>query len=241
MRAKLIPALIFLSTIVTTGLALSSDTYAQSRQVTVQGEGTVTVDPDEAVVRFGVVTVNADPERARALNAEAAARAMNAIRDLGVEERHIKLETLRLQPRQEYNRQAQRYEEKGFEAVREVRVTLKDLDQLPVLVSRIVQQGANRLNNISYGLSDRETVRQQALVEAAKNARIKAALLAETLGSELGPVREINENGVQIPQPRFEASMQVARMADAAPEPDAYASGQIEVVARVTVAFYLLN
>jgi hypothetical protein len=220
-----------------TGMAAQQDTHAQAR-VTVQGEGTVSVDPDQAQVRFGIVTHHEDPEEARAQNAKASAEAMNRVRALGVADADLKLETLRLQPRQEYDQKTRRYIQVGFEAVREVSVTLNDLDTLPTLIAEIVQGGANRLNGVTYDIADREGVKQDALRAAALNARAKAQLLLETLGGELGTAWEINETGVQIPRPTYQLeSMAMARSADAAPEPEAYASGQIDVVARVTVVF----
>ncbi len=212
--------------------------------VSVNGEGIVRVDPDQAIVRFGVTTSHADPEEARRLNAAASREAMNAVRNLGVEERNLRVEGLRLQPQQRYNATTRQYEQIGFEAVREVRVTLDDIDLLPVVVARIVQNGANRLNGIAYDLADRETVRHEALRLAAENASVKARLLAETLGARLGTVRSIQELGVQFPGPQYmmrEADVALRAAADAAPEPDAYASGQIEVRASVGVVFHLLS
>lgn len=226
-----------LSTILLTGMTAQQDTLAQAR-VTVQGEGTISVDPDQAQVRFGVVTHHENPEEARARNARASATAMNRVRALGVPDSDMKLETLRLQPRQEYDQKNRRYVQVGFEAVREVVVTLNDLEKLPTLIAEIVQGGANRLNGVTYDIADRESVRQDALRAAALNARAKAELLVETLGGTLGAVWEINENGIQIPRPTYQLeSMAMARSADAAPEPEAYASGQIDVLANVTVAF----
>ncbi len=230
---------LLLSTIMLTAAAASQDSHAQAR-VTVQGEGTVSVDPDQAQVRFGIATHHGDPEEARAQNAQASAKAMNRVRALGVPDADMKLETLRLQPRQEYDQENRRYVQVGFEAVREVLVTLKELDKLPTLIAEIVQGGANRLNGVTYDIADREGVRQEALRAAALNARAKAHLLTETLGAKLGAVLEINENGIQIPRSTYQLES-MARSADAAPEPEAYASGQIEVVARVTVVFEIAS
>lgn len=244
MRYTTVLKTILLSTILLTGIAVVQSVDAQSLpNVTVQGEGTVSVEPDQAVVRFGIVTQDEDPERARARNASASAAAMNKVRSLGVDESDLRLETLRLQPRQEYNRDTRNYVQVGFEAVREVRVTVKDLDMLPTLIAEIIQGGANRLNGVAYELADREAVKQEALREAALNARAKATLLVETLGAKLGAVQAIAENGINIPRPSYQLeSMAMARTADAViPEPEAYASGQIEVVAMVTVSFFLLN
>ncbi len=205
----------------------------------VSGEGIVRVQPDMAMMRFGVVTENEDPEEARRRNAEAAREAMNAVRALGVEERDIKLETLRLQPKQEYNPTLQRYEQKGFEAVREVVVTVRDLDKLPNLVAEVVQKGANRLLGVMYDLENRDEARNQALQEAIGSARGKAQLMASALGVELGRPRQVIEQNFDFPRPmmRLAMDMDASLSKEAAPEPEAYASGEIEVRATVMIMF----
>lgn len=214
---------------------------APTRTISVNGEGTISVEPDQATVRFGVVTQADDPEAAREQNASAASQAMNAIRDLGIAERKIRMETLRLQPRREYNRETRSYEERGFEAIRQVVVEVDDLDQLPTLITRIVQRGANRLDGINYDVADREAVRNEALQAAAQQARAKALLLAETLNAQVGPPRQINEQSFSFPRPEFRVQGAAAMAkADAAPEPDAYAAGEIEVTATVQVTFDLV-
>jgi len=220
----------------------AQDTPGPSRTVTVQGEGTVTAAPDQATVRFGIVSEAETAEAARAQNARASKNAMNAVRDLGIADGKIQMQRLQLQPRREYNRQTRTYEEKGYEATRQVVVEMDRLEPLPTLVARVVQQGANRLDGIQYALSNREAVRNEALRAAAESARAKAQLLAETLGADLGGVLQINEQSFDFPQPVYRAQMEMAKAASAdqaAPEPDAYAAGEIEVSASVQVTFEL--
>mgnify|MGYP006285345635 CR=1 FL=1 len=211
------------------------------RVVRVSGEGTVRAAPDRATVRFGIVSRAETAEAARSQNAAAAKSAMNAVRELGLAEEKIRMETLRLQPRREYDPETQTHEERGYEATRQVVVELEALEQLPRLVTRVVQRGANRLEGIDYGLQDRTAARNDALRQAAQDARQKAQLLAETLGAALGPVRQIDEQsfGFQPPSPRMEMQFAKSAADAAAPEPDAYAAGEIEVNATVQVTFAL--
>ena len=207
------------------------------RTVTVSGEGTARAAPDEATVRFGVVTEAQTAEAARSQNAEASSRAMNAAREL-VDEDQIRLETLRLQPRYDYS--GDERELIGYEAERTAVVEVDDLDVLPRLVARVVERGANRLEGISYDLSDRASVRREALREAARDARDKAQTLAQSLDVSVGEVVQISERDYDAPQPRFRARATAGDAEQAAtPEPDAYAPGEIEVSADVQVTFAL--
>lgn len=211
------------------------------RSVRVSGEATVSVQPDRATVRFGIVSRGQTAEQARSRNATAAKNAMNAVRELGVSEEKMRMEMLRLQPHTEYNPKTETREEKGYEATRQVVVELEDLEQLPRLIARVVQRGANRLEGVEYGLSDRSAVRDEALQTAARNAREKAQLLASSLNATLGPVREITEEnfGYEDPQPRIQMAFTKSMEDAAEPEPEAFAAGEIEVTARVQVVFDL--
>lgn len=219
----------------------AQETASPPRTVQVGGEATTTATPDEATVRFGIVSQAETAEAARRRNAEAAKEAMNAVRELGIAEEKMRMESLRLQPRREYNPKTETHEEKGYEAHRLVVVELSDLEQLPRLVTRVVQRGANRLDGIDYGLSDRSGLRNDALRAAAQNARDKAQLLVSALDAELGAVQQIREQdvGFDDPSPRLQMEYAKSAQADAAPEPDAYAAGEIEVRARVDVTFAL--
>ena len=211
------------------------------RHVSVSGEGIVHTVPDKATVRFGIVTQAMDPEAARQMNATAAREAMSAVRELGIEERKMRLETLTLQPAREYDPDQRRWIEKGFEATRQVVVEVNDLDVLPQLVAEVVQKGANRLNGVAYDLENRDAARNEALAKALNTAREKAELMASTLGAELGPVLTISEQQFDFPRPVMQlARAEMATSKDAAaPEPEAYAAGEIEVRAVVQVVFGL--
>lgn len=230
-----------LATLLLVPAVQAQEQASPERTVRVSGEATVTAEPDRATVRFGIVTRAETAEPARAKNAEAAKNAMNTVRDLGIPEANMRMESLRLQPRREYNPETKTQEEKGFEASRQIVVQLADLEQLPRLVTRVVQRGANRLEGIDYSLSDRKAVRNEALRTAAENARDKARLLATSLDAQLGSVQQINEQefGFHGPSPRMEMQLAKSEQADAAPEPDAYAAGEIEVSAHVQVVFQL--
>ncbi len=209
--------------------------------ISVIGEATASAPPDMAVVRFSVVARDQDPEKARSANAEAAKAAMDEVRELIEDERRMRLESLRLHPRHEYDPQTRRSREQGYEAIREIVVEVEDLAKVPELVARIVQKGANRLNSVRYELRNQENVRNDALVQAVLNARQKAALMAEIVGASLGRVTRIAEQGTGPPTPfmRHERMDTMAVSKAAAPEPDAYSAGHIEVRVQVDATFAL--
>ena len=225
-------------------LAMPAPATAQDKSaatVTVSGEGTAAAAPDRAVVRFGVVTRAPTAEAARRGNATSARDAMNAVRALDVSEQQLRMESLRLQPRYEYNDEENRRELRGYTATRHVVAEVDSLNVLPQLVADVVAEGANRLDAIDYQLRDRAALRNEALRSAARAAREKAQLLSESLGAVLGPVRTITEQNFNVarPTPRMARMQTAAKTSSAQAEPEAYAAGEIEVSAQVKVVFGL--
>jgi uncharacterized protein len=209
-------------------------------EVTVSGEGVIKTLPDMAIVEFAVVSRNERPDRVRTENEQASAAALNAIRGLGVEEKDIKLQNLNLNQLREYDPDRRTYTENGFEATRSVTVTVIDLDSLPDLIAALISNGANRMNSIQYGLDDRDDVELEVLRMAVARARTKATVMVAELGRELGVVLQISEQGISIPSPVMRMEVSYDTMSSkSGGDPDAYASGQIEVRASVTVVFQI--
>ena len=213
------------------------DTRDQPRVISVTGKGKVTSPPDVATIRFNVVTRDADPETARAANAEASKQALNTIRNLGVDEDKIQLDHLSLAPLREWDQEKRRHIDIGFEVNRGVLVELDDLDLVPTVVAQIVQSGANRISRVGYSLSNDDEAQVNALARAVENARDKATVMLSALNESLGKVVEVREQSVHPPTPivRAYAATAVEKSSDSSPE--AYAPGLIEVTAQAVVTF----
>ncbi len=219
----------------------SIDTVADcNREITVQGTGIVRVVPDQATLRFAIVTRALKPEEARRQNAEVAARVLRAVRQEGIEERKMRLLALRLSEYYERKPDGTRYR-KGFEAYREFSITVDDLEKIPELVARVVAEGSNRLLSLSYDVKDRQAVEQEALQQAARNAYAKARVLAQTLGASLGDILRVHEQSLHMPYPLYQVRthMDATAKAEAVAEPEAYAAGEIEVRASLQATFSL--
>ena len=236
---------LFLATFALIAVVFASPVLAQDRAytVTVSGEGIIKTAPDMATLWFAVVTHHELPDRARSLNADASASAMNAIRSLGISERDMQLEGLQLNQRRVYDPERRVYNVDGFEATRSVKVIIRDLDVLPDMVAAVVDGGANQINNIQYGLDDKEAIELEVLALAVQRAKQKASVMAGELGWALGRAVQINEQGVSVPQPRVRMDMadRAAMSKDEGGNPDAFSAGELEVRASVTVVFSLAD
>jgi hypothetical protein len=107
----------------------------------------------------------------------------------------------------------------------------------------VVDGGANQINNIQYGLDDKEAIELEVLALAVQRAKQKASVMAGELGWALGRAVQINEQGVSVPQPRVRMEMadMAAMSKDEGGNPDAFSAGELEVRASVTVVFSLAD
>lgn len=231
-------AILSVTLLVATAADLSGqETTKHRRTVTVNGEGKVMAQPDLATVRFSVVTRDPDPEAARSRNAEASKKALETVRDVGIDDDDIKLEQLSLSPIREWDKDQRRHIEVGFEVNRSATVDIEKLDLVPTVVARVIQSGANRLNSVQYRLSNDAEMRSEALSKAVDNAREKATVMLSGLDERLGRVLELREQSVHIPTPMVRSFAMASAEKAADPTPEAYAPGQVEITAQVIAMF----
>lgn len=209
-----------------------------TRIISVTGKGIVKASPDMAIVNFAIVTLGKTPEAARSENAKISKEVLNAAKKAKVKEKDTRLEVLNVYEKTEY-RSGKRHK-LGYEATREFSVDLYELDKLPELISSVINSGANRLSNVQYSIKDKDSVRNEALQKAVKDAKSKAELMLDALGREsLGKILVIDEEYFNNPSPmRFRGGAMFAK-AETAAEPEAFAQGDLEYSASIKATFSL--
>ena len=198
--------------------------------ISVSGEGAVSVSPDRARIRVGVVTRAATAPEALRQHEQDVVGVLTRVRQLGVADREIQLESLNLGENYGPNGPD------GYVAQRAVTVTLDTLRLVPDLVAAVVSEGADQLQGIDYVVRDSRAAEAQALDRAVADARSKAERIASASGVTLGRVVGVQESGAPQVGPPGVYFARVAS-ADVAPTPGAYSAGSNTVVARVTVQF----
>jgi hypothetical protein len=123
----------------------------------------------------------------------------------------------------------------GYTALNVLEVTLDDLGRIGDCIDAATRAGSNRVQGIQFTLRDQDTVRDQALKEAARRARAEADVLAGALGLRILRVLSVEENSARFVPIRM--SMAAARGAAAAVAdvPTPVESGTLEVSAQVTL------
>ena len=201
---------------------------AADKLVTVNGDATISVAPDVAIIRIGVTSQGKNARAASEANAKQMMAVLNAVKSTGIAERDIQTSRLSIQPQYDPNRGGPA-RLLGFQVTNQVTIKIRDVGALPTVLDHAIEAGANEMSGIEFIVSEQSKLLDEARSEAMADARRKAELYAKAAGVKLGRVVAINEDGAS-PPPR--PVMQAMR-AGAVP----VAPGEQTLRAGVTVSY----
>jgi uncharacterized protein YggE len=209
--------------------------------LTVSGSAEVSADPDQAVVRLGVVAEGAEASAAQGEVNRVLRQVLDAVASLDVPERAVQTEELSLSPvysdfRPRPNGEPEEPRITGYRASSVVSVELDDLSRIGDVVDAGIEAGANQLQGISFGLRDGAAAQARALREAVQDARARADTIAEAMNVRIDAVREVlaGDSFQNPPVPLGGARFNRVEMAATPVQP-----GQVAVSASVTVTYYI--
>lgn len=183
-------------------LALSAPALAQQEPriatLNANGEGSVSVAPDIAIVSIGVTTRAATAREALDGNTADLGKVIAAIQATGVKDADIGTSGFSVnpiyesQPRREKDNDDKPPMIKGYQVTNEVRVMIRDISGSGAILDKVVTAGANQIGSIQFDVSDRETPADEALADAIAEATRKAAIMADAAGVRLVRILDIN-------------------------------------------------
>jgi len=235
LKALAMAAMIGLGTL---PLALQAAEVPEGPHVVTSGTSSVDATPDIATLAIEVSVSSKDAAQAKKQVDERVAQYFDFLQKNNIEKKDISAANLRTQPEYDYLKTGESVL-KGYRAVRQVQVTLRQLDKLNELLDGALKSGLNEIRAVELGVAKPDVYREQARQKAIENATQQAASLAKGFNAKLGPVYSIRYHVANY-QP-----MPVARMyktADATGQSDAaqtYEQQSIHFDDQVDVVFEL--
>ena len=172
--------------------------------VSVSGHGSVNVPPDTASVSIGVDVIKPTLGEAQEQATTQATAVIGALKEAGIAEEDIQTDYFSVNILRDYSENADPTQITGFEIVNQLRVTVRDTDQLGELLDAAVNAGANSINGVTFYVDDQTEASSDARVEAVEDARTKAEELAAAAGMTLGPVVAISEGTSPLVSPVYD-------------------------------------
>ncbi|MGH9137928.1 MAG: SIMPL domain-containing protein [Acidimicrobiales bacterium] len=208
---------------------------SSDRVITVSGTGTVSVEPDTAIVSLGARAQAATGEEAMTEINTASAGLTEALVAAGIAEEDIQTSRINLQARRDDRDQVT-----GYEASLNVNVTIRDIDAVGATIDA-AQQGAGAgftISGVTFTIADPEPALEQARIDAGADARRRAEQYADGLGASVGYVVNVAEHSWSQPMmvPAEDAAMEMA--ADAGPT---ISPGQLDLHVEISVSFDIIS
>ncbi|MCY1018599.1 SIMPL domain-containing protein [Pyxidicoccus sp. MSG2] len=208
------------------------------RTIRVEGTGEVKAQPDEAFIDLAVETVAPNAKAAGEQNAKRMEKVIAALTSAGIARREIQTRNYSVYP--EYAPPAPNEQEpklKGYRVSNVVSVHVTELSRVGSLLDQALAAGANRVDQVRFGLSREDAVQGEALRQAVARARRSAEVLAAALNVKLGAV--LDASTVTEPPRLYPARLAMAEMADARATTTPIQPEEQTVQAKVTLIYVI--
>jgi len=205
-----------LALVVATAALLATPALAQTPPpaISVTGEATVSVPPDQAQIDGGVATDAKTAREASDTNNAAMGKVLLALKGAGVDEKDYQTSRLSLQPQYAPNRSGPS-PVIGYRASNRVTIRIRDVTKVAGMIDVLVGAGANDIGGINFIVSQASKLLDDAREQAIADARRKAQIYARAAGVTLGEPLSITEEGSGTPV--FRAKVAGGMTASAAP------------------------
>ncbi len=219
---------------------------ASPRQISVSGEGKMSVRPDIAKFSASVVTTAPRIGDAQRENAKSGNAVIEFLKKQGVEEKDIKTVSYSINPQYQYFDVPPCYRSPcpphkppeiiSYEVRNMLEVTVRDLNKVDDLLEGVVENGSNEVGSVVFTVDNPEKILAEARKKAIDDAKEKAKLLAQDLGIRLGHMVSFSESSGGIPIPYYEEKLGVGGGGAPMPAPSIQ-PGEQELKINVTLYY----
>lgn len=207
--------------------------------IAVEGSAIKMIESEYAQVDIAVVSEAGTVAEAANLNTLLMEKVMAKLLELGVSEEDLQTRSLNVNSQMDYN--ATPPYVYGYEVENRLIVKVRNIDDLGLVIAGALDAGANRVDSVAYLVDDTSTAYLEALASAVREAKIKAEILAESLGLSIAPA-PVSVEEYKLPDYyyyntyNYDAKMEAAE--DSSPIP--MQAQQTKVDARVKAVYRII-
>ncbi|VIO67411.1 SIMPL domain-containing protein [Bradyrhizobium ivorense] len=198
-------------------LAAPASAQVPPPAISVAGEATVSVAPDQAMIDGGVTSDAKTAREAAEANNAAMAKVLAALKGAGLDDKDYQTSRLSLQPKYAPDRAGGAPATvSGYRASNRVIIKIRDVSKVAGVIDALVGAGANEIGGINFVVSQASKVLDEAREKAVADARRKADIYAKAAGVTLGDPISISEEG-SAPVPMYRSKVAAPMAASGAP------------------------
>ena len=212
--------------------------------IRVSGTGTVSVEPDVAILQVGVEVFAGKVSTARSEASKAMDSVVSVLKKEGVEENDIQTTRFNIYPRYDYEEVTINGKRIGTQVLtgytvnNTVKAKIYEIDKVGEIIDKGADAGGDyaRINGVDFTVDDPTPYQTEIRKMAVEDAVGKAQEYALLTNVELGPVVELNEMTSGSVHSPYEADYGMRMMA-AAPPTTSISAGQLEISLTVNTLF----
>lgn len=209
---------------------------SQSGRLTVSGTASVAVTPDEAHISVGVEYERPGVAEAQSLANETMDRLIQALKALGFADKDMGTSNYSINPSYDYSGSTPKLT--GYRVSTLLSVTVRDFQKINAVIEAAVAAGANQIHSLSFSYSKHGEAYREALAKAIEIAKVKAEVMAQAAGKQIGALLELTEGSQGGYTPYYAtANIMLDRAAAPAMPETQIMGGQSEVSATVNMVF----
>ena len=176
---------------------MTADAQESPRTITVVGNSEVTAKSDVAIINLAVETTSPNVNAAVRENANAMTAVRKAVIDAGALPSKVETRNYNVYPQTIYDKNGSP-KVKAYQCVNYMKVEVSQLDKTGKIIDSAIAAGANRIDSIDFTLSDPQKYKDEALVEATKDAARKANVIAGALGLHVVGAMSASDDNVNV-------------------------------------------
>ena len=227
-------------------LAVGTSCSRTERTITVRGSATVYAAPDTVGSSFALSSKDKNIAEAKRKNEEAVRQMADIFAAHQIEQRHINIKRISIEPRYSYRYDNTR-EFQHYEIRQDISVELTSLELYEPFLTALLSAGVDTISDVAFSSKQQRKLSDEARQKAVKAAEEKAQTLcaaAGNAGKKLSPGRvvsitEIPDGGAPY-NLRAKSMQNAVAYTEAPADESAFSpSGQIQVSAQVEMVFAL--
>ncbi len=228
------------------GEAMQSQTSSGSSEsgIWVTGEGSLTLEPDLAILSLGVEARGETVSETLADASTAMDAVVNALSGRGIQDRDVQTQYFNISPQYEYpeivesGTRTRTQVLVGYVVTNTVTARIRDLDSVGAVIDEVAAAGgdATRIDGLRFTVEDDSPYAVQLRKLAVDDALTKARHFADLAGVTLGRMVFISESGGG-PVARSDSLFEYAAMPAAAAKVTSISGGELELRLNVQTVF----
>ena len=228
-----------------TEMAAATGESVAGSGIWVNGQATVTVEPDLVLLNIGVEAIAETVAEARAEAAGVMDAIVEAVKAHGLEDQDVQTQSFNIWPQYEYpevttgGTRTRKQVLVGYTVSNSARIKIRDVDSVGTIIDSVAEAGgdATRIDGINFSIEDPKPFMTQLREEAVQDAVAKAEHLASLTGVEVGNLIFIGEAGGGAPRDQGFLRESMAYSMAASDSPTSISGGELQLSLNVQAAF----